>query len=167
MDREQEEKTADSTGSTNSLTDHEVLNYINLTSNAMLTTLEDMMDIVNNALNEKAQMVDCDVQQIVENITDQLSGSLFEKHAHIVLHLTTRKIKYVKVYLESLLYNLISNSLKYSRPEVPLEIDITARLKNGRTVLAIKDNGLGMDLEVSIKDRLFKLNQVFHDRLRQ
>ena len=33
--------------------------------------------------------------------------------------------------------------------------------ENGRTVISVKDNGLGIDL-VKYGNRLFKLNQVFH-----
>lgn len=53
----------------------------------------------------------------------------------------------LKSYLHSIFYNLISNSIKYKRPDIVPVIDIkSARVNNG-IVITFKDNGLGIDME--------------------
>jgi PAS domain S-box-containing protein len=70
-------------------------------------------------------------------------------------------IEYNESYLESIIINLISNSLRYSSPERTPKIEVTTVLKDGKIELKITDNGLGIDLEKH-GHKLFGLNQVFH-----
>lgn len=63
--------------------------------------------------------------------------------------------------LESILQNLITNALKYRR-EVPLKICIKTAKTEGHILLTVKDNGIGMDLEV-MGSKLFGMYQRFHD----
>lgn len=70
-------------------------------------------------------------------------------------------IKYSEPYLESIIINLISNSLRYSSPERTPKIEVKTAIKEGKIELIITDNGLGIDLEKH-GHKLFGLNQVFH-----
>ncbi len=63
-----------------------------------------------------------------------------------------------KSSMESIFLNLITNAVKYARPGVPPVV--TIRSSPGQLVFS--DNGQGMDMD-SIGDRLFKLNETFHD----
>ncbi len=64
-------------------------------------------------------------------------------------------------YMESIFLNLVSNAIKYSRPDVPGDIRIYSKFENKRTVLFVEDNGMGFDL-TRVKDRIFGLHQTFH-----
>lgn len=70
-------------------------------------------------------------------------------------------IQYNESYLESIIINLISNSLRYSSPERTPKIVVMTSIKKGRTQLIVTDNGLGIDLKRH-GDKLFGLNKVFH-----
>jgi len=63
--------------------------------------------------------------------------------------------------VHSILYNLISNSIKYrSLDEAPV-IEIYSEEQRDQFILTIKDNGLGIDLNTH-KDDVFKLYRRFH-----
>jgi hypothetical protein len=67
----------------------------------------------------------------------------------------------VKPMVHSILYNLISNSIKYrSLDEAPV-IEIYSEEQKDQFMLTIKDNGLGIDLNTH-KDDVFKLYRRFH-----
>ena len=66
-------------------------------------------------------------------------------------------------YLESILLNLMSNSIKFSSPDRKIEISMKSRKEGEFTILEFSDNGIGMDMD-RIKDRIFGLYQRFHDR---
>ena len=51
--------------------------------------------------------------------------------------------------------------LKYSKMDTPVKITVTTTTKNGRPILIVKDNGIGIDLK-RFGDRVFNLNQTFH-----
>jgi signal transduction histidine kinase len=53
----------------------------------------------------------------------------------------------LRSYLHSIFYNLILNSIKYRKPNVSPEIDITATIRDNMTVFTFTDNGKGIDLE--------------------
>jgi signal transduction histidine kinase len=65
-------------------------------------------------------------------------------------------------YLESILYNLFSNAMKYRSPQRIPEIHITTTLGDHGTLLTVGDNGLGLDLKKHGKD-LFKISKIFHE----
>lgn len=67
----------------------------------------------------------------------------------------------VKPMIHSILYNLISNSIKYRSLNQPPEIEISAEEQKDQFVITVKDNGLGIDLNTH-KDNVFKLYHRFH-----
>ena len=135
--------------------------FINESSLKLTNSLNTLMELTQIKLNKNIAYDDCDFKSIINDIINQLHGVVYEKHAQINLHLGVAQISYPKVYLESILYNLISNALKYSNPQIPPEITITTQLLDGKICLSVKDNGLGIDLEVN-GDKVFKLNKIFH-----
>ncbi|HKJ45780.1 MAG TPA: ATP-binding protein, partial [Balneolales bacterium] len=65
-------------------------------------------------------------------------------------------------YMESIFLNLITNSIKYARPDHLPVITIHTEKKNGINRLIYADNGLGFDLK-KVNDKIFGLHQTFHN----
>ena len=155
----------DSSESENSIselfTQEEALELIEESSSALMSSLATLMEITKIKLDKEIPYNECNIADLVNDITTQLYSTIFEKHAKIILNLEVNNLSYPKAYLENILYNFISNSLKYSRADVPPEIIISTQTKNGKVQVIVKDNGLGIDLS-RYADRIFKLNAVFH-----
>lgn len=64
-------------------------------------------------------------------------------------------------YLKNVIYNLVSNSIKFARTGVAPEVKISARKAGDMIVISCSDNGLGIDLD-KYRSRLFMLYQRFH-----
>lgn len=69
-------------------------------------------------------------------------------------------IYYIPVYAESIFKNLIKNSITYRSPEKKLEINISSKVENGFTVIEIKDNGIGIDLNKYGKNLFKPFNRI-------
>jgi signal transduction histidine kinase len=67
----------------------------------------------------------------------------------------------LKPYLYSIFYNLISNSIKYRRSDVPCIIEIKSSLVKNRLQIIFSDNGIGIDLKKNGGD-IFGLYKRFH-----
>ncbi|MFC6997483.1 PAS domain S-box protein [Rufibacter roseus] len=67
-------------------------------------------------------------------------------------------------YLYSILYNLITNAIKYRKPGQETEIHISTRTEGDYVVLTVKDYGLGFDVEKQ-KKKLFGLYNRFHSHI--
>ncbi|HLZ16558.1 MAG TPA: ATP-binding protein, partial [Cyclobacteriaceae bacterium] len=67
----------------------------------------------------------------------------------------------VRPILTSILYNLISNAIKYRSPQRPLHLKIRTNRENGFITLEVEDNGLGMNLG-QFSRSIFGLYKRFH-----
>lgn len=72
-----------------------------------------------------------------------------------------RNVYSVKPMVNSILYNLISNAVKYRANDRQPVIEVTSYEDDRFYILEVKDNGLGIDLKQN-KDSLFKLYKRFH-----
>jgi PAS domain S-box-containing protein len=70
-------------------------------------------------------------------------------------------IAYPKLYMESILLNLLSNSIKYRAPDRIAKIHFHTEIINNEILLIATDNGLGIDLK-KYGHKLFGLNNTFH-----
>ena len=71
------------------------------------------------------------------------------------------KIFSIKAYIHSILFNLISNAIKYREPRRKPEINIKSACLDDEICLSVSDNGIGIDL-ASHHDMMFQLYKRFH-----
>jgi len=65
--------------------------------------------------------------------------------------------------LRSVVFNLLSNALKYRHPSRPPQVQLRAYCEGDFAVLAVSDNGLGLD--ASGQNKLFGMFQRLHDHV--
>ncbi|WP_018342803.1 PAS domain-containing sensor histidine kinase [Cytophaga aurantiaca] len=71
----------------------------------------------------------------------------------------------VKSYIHNILYNLISNAIKYKREDCAPIVELSSCLVDKSTVcIECKDNGIGMDLK-KYQDKLFGFYKRFHNHV--
>jgi D-xylose transport system substrate-binding protein len=94
------------------------------------------------------------------NIRGTLSSEI--KHSHAIIHaeFEVKMIFSIKPYIESILFNLLSNSIKYREPSRVPVIHVKTEKCEGRVLLSVSDNGLGID--TSYMDKIFQLYKRFH-----
>jgi len=56
--------------------------------------------------------------------------------------------------------NLISNAIKFKKPNFPPRIHISARRENNEYVFSVEDNGIGMETEYT--DKIFEVFKRLH-----
>ena len=94
-------------------------------------------------------------------IQEEINLNVARIHADFSL---APRVKTVRSYLHSILYNLISNAVKYRNPERDAEISITTENKGDSICITIRDNGLGIDLP-RFRERLFTMQGRFHSHV--
>jgi signal transduction histidine kinase len=70
----------------------------------------------------------------------------------------------VRSYVQSILFNLLTNAIKYRSPHRPLEIEVFSYQEGNFICLGVQDNGLGIDLE-KYQDKLFGMYKRFHQHI--
>lgn len=96
-------------------------------------------------------------------ITEVFKQEIEQLHITISTHFGIAKMVTVKAYLYSILYNLISNAIKYRSPQRVLHIHVQTEEENGMVKLSVRDNGMGIDLEKN-GDKLFGLYNRFNSK---
>jgi two-component sensor histidine kinase len=99
-----------------------------------------------------------------EKVREQLAAS-WQPAFKLVTNFDSCPYLYsVKAILNSILFNLISNSIKYRSPERDLIIEVSSKCNEDYSFLKVTDNGLGMNLQETRKD-LFKMYKRFHTHI--
>ncbi len=103
------------------------------------------------------------LNQILEGVLSDLEVRIQETHAKIhVGQLDTLDAD--PMQMSQLFQNLVGNSLKYHRPGVTPEIEITGqKISKNRYEICVKDNGIGFDEKYL--DKIFGLFQRLHGRI--
>jgi CHASE1-domain containing sensor protein len=132
-----------------------VVNTINETFNELVESLQVKFDLEI----ESEKII---VKDSIEKMLATLEFEISSCKAGIKLEIgDTPVINFPKKYFDSILFNLISNSLKYKSPDRTPIIKIKTEKVNNSIILSVTDIGLGIDLKMH-KHNLFKIRKVFH-----
>ena len=115
-----------------------------------------------------------DLNIIIEEVKAELKDTIWEKSASIeATELGTANI--IAFQFRQLMYNLISNALKFSQPDVPSHIVIKSNIVIGSKLnneslspeknyfhITVKDNGIGF--EPHFNERIFEVFQKLHGK---
>ena len=66
--------------------------------------------------------------------------------------------------MSSILYNLITNAIKYASEQRPLKIEVRSWQENEFTYLSVRDNGRGFDPQ-KVFGQMFRLYKRFHPHI--
>jgi len=88
-----------------------------------------------------------DLQNILEDVRLTLADQIAESQASISYDIRFSEITFVRRNLRSIIYNLISNAIKYRSDKRQLNIWISSYSENGFMVISVKDNGIGIAAE--------------------
>jgi len=137
----------------------EHLNRVSLSLNETIDNLTKVVAIHTNGNQEREKL---NLQAYVDKTIEILSGDI-RKHNAVVTNLIPSNlyVNLIPAYLESILLNLLTNSLKYKDPHRNPIVNLTCRSGNDNVVLQISDNGLGIDLK-KFGHKLFNMHATFH-----
>ncbi len=139
----------------------EIIEVIKLAGANLKKTLNDYVDnlSVKHSIEEGAVNLQDTLNNVVHSISSLIQTSNAEIHSDFS---KLENIRCNRGYLESILLNLITNSIKYSRPDNLPVISISSEQGRGFSRLIIADNGIGFDMQ-KVKGKIFGLHQKFHD----
>lgn len=124
----------------------------------VIRDLNTILDIKKHTSN----FIEVDLQASLDRVSKTLEREYEETNARLNSDFkAARKVYAVGPYVDSILYNLISNSIKYRHPDRIPEIQIRTFIEQEFVKLSIADNGLGIDL-TKYRNSMFNLYKRFH-----
>ena len=143
------------------ITEYDIKGKILQTGKDLDMVIHDITNILEIRKGYKHQFERVDLNEKLSIVKTLLAGDLKATHATVKHSFEVTSINGLPAYVESIFYNLISNSVKYRSPDRDPIIEITTRLQGDTIRLSFKDNGIGLDL-ARFKDKIFGLYQRFN-----
>lgn len=140
----------------------EFFSYISAVSKELSSTIENLVELVRvqNDVNDDKEKLN--VNNYLGKVLNILVDNIHKNKINIIDKIDKNfSVNFNKSYLESILLNLTSNAIKYSDKNKEAFIEYTQEVIDGYSVLVVKDNGIGIDLEKH-KDEVFGLYKTFH-----
>lgn len=148
-------------------------NKILVSSQRMQLLIEDLLTF-SHTRSDQTDFRFTDLNEVIVEVKNILAAGIEEKRA-VIDHPVLPGVLAIPFQMQQLLLNLIGNSVKYAKPDVPPHIVISYRSLNGEALgnflaiatkqyieLKVSDNGIGFD-EIH-KDKIFGLFQRLHNK---
>ena len=140
-----------------------IIGMLNDASNNLLDTLDNLNDVLSINTHTNIEKQKINLYDKVINVNQNLISYLLNNNATIKNNIPSNfSVKSVPSYLDNIITNFITNSVKYKDPSRKPLIILDAIKKDNYSILTIKDNGLGIDLEKHGK-KLFGMYKTFHE----
>ncbi len=118
-----------------------VMDFISDAGNRMHRLIKGLLDYSRLGHNSELKKINCN--ELLKSIESDLSLVIQEKEATLkIKKLPT--IQGYEVELRLLFQNLISNAIKFTKPDTPAIVDIQASKKSDHWEFSVKDNGIGI-----------------------
>jgi two-component system, chemotaxis family, CheB/CheR fusion protein len=132
--------------------------------NRFKNVIKDLTDIAKVQRNIDGEVEVVNVQEVFKDVEENMREFIDSEHAEIEFDFDDApQIYFSKKNLHSVLYNLISNAIKYKARNRPPKIVLKTERADDYVMLSVKDNGLGISKENIAK--LFILFKRFHSHV--
>lgn len=135
------------------------LNYISQSASRMTNMVKALLDYSRIGANKELVEVDCN--RLVKSILQDLTAQIEDTQGRITASPLPRLMGY-QMELRVLFQNLISNAIKFRKPQVPPQVHISAVFMDDHWRFSVQDNGIG--IAPPYRDRIFVLFQRLHAR---
>jgi len=140
----------------------EIFLHIKSISESLNNTIEHLNEIVKIQTEITNERTVIEFEPVFKNIMRALKSNIEALNATIEYDFTQcPQISYIPAYMESILQNLLTNSLKYSDPERKPVIKCHTLKQRNHIYLIFEDNGIGIDME-RYGDKVFGMYKTFH-----
>ena len=150
------------------INDEETLEFITIlktTTERLSQTLKKSVDELIQKDELNASTEELSLKENLKEVLLSIDSLIKESKIKIAIDFeAVATINFNKEYLKSIFLNLITNSIKYSKPDTFPSISITSTKENGKSQLIYSDNGLGFDMD-KVRDKIFGLHQKFHNHI--
>lgn len=134
---------------------------IQVSADRLEQTVADLNEVVQIKTKDELQ-VSIPFKQILLDVLDGINGTWVNAKAKLDMDLDADlRVKGVRSYVESVVQNMLTNALKYSKKDEALRLSVYAETTYEDARIYFKDNGQGIDLEKH-KDKIFGMYKTFH-----
>jgi PAS domain S-box-containing protein len=127
-------------------------------------TITSLTDVIKLQHDRQQEFTAVNLPEVVQGVMLDLEQLIQPAAAQIAVEVYPDCfISFSEKYLRSIVFNLISNAVKYRSPDRPSQVRVACHTEPEHTVLVVQDNGSG--LKKKHQDQLFGMFKRFHDHV--
>jgi len=143
----------------------EMIGKLDISIGRLEGTLEDLINAISFRKDTIIPKTEIHLEEFTQGIIQSIEHQFKRAEANISMDFSNAPtIFYLPFHLENILMNLFTNAIKYKKPDMPLDLQISSEKAEKLLVIKVRDNGLGIDLN-KYEDRIFGLYQRFHENV--
>ncbi|WP_192822286.1 CHASE domain-containing protein [Rufibacter sp. LB8] len=127
------------------------------------STIHDLTEITKVQKDLESQAEELSFEEVLEGIKEDIAPMIKSAGVVIASEFHVPQLRYARKNLRSILYNLVSNAVKYRDPSRPLELCVKTKTHHDFVVLTVEDNGLG--IRADQQEKLFTMFRRFHSHV--
>ncbi|MBD1397408.1 CHASE domain-containing protein [Pontibacter sp. JH31] len=143
--------------------DKQVLDMVSDSINKLKQTIADLAEITKVQKELHAKVEPLAFEQVLQDVIADIDGLVTESEANIEADFQVRELLYARKNLRSIVYNLVSNAIKYRSPERLPSVRLSTHLDGEYVVLQVQDNGLG--IKKQHQHKLFSMFKRLHNHV--
>ena len=138
-----------------------IVRLLSSSSSQLSETISHLNEVV--AINtEKIELSNIYLKEHIFKVMENISAQIKENHVNINIEIDDDlTVAAAPAYLDSVILNLLTNSIKYRKNDVPPIITITAFKHDAKCRIVYEDNGKGIDMKVN-GHKIFGMYKTFH-----
>lgn len=139
----------------------EMMQLLKTVSISLDETMKHLNEVVNINTNMSLIIKPLNLNLFIDKTKEVLKEQIIQSETTFITNVPNDAIiNYNSAYLESILYNLISNAIRYKHTDRKPIITIKLYKEKHKDVIEISDNGIGIDL-VKNGDKVFGMYKTF------
>ncbi|MFT2009711.1 CHASE domain-containing protein [Pontibacter sp. 13R65] len=143
--------------------DEQIIDMVTSSIYKLKQTIADLAEITKVQKDLQAAVEPLSFEEILQDVTSDISNLVEESGVQIRTDFKEKGLLYARKNLRSIIYNLLSNGIKYRAQERTPEVSISTYREGDHVVLQVTDNGLGIRKEQQHK--LFAMFRRFHSHV--
>jgi PAS domain S-box-containing protein len=141
---------------------NDVFALMKQTASALSETLGVLAETIKIRSNSDIPKALVSIEHIIGRVLDILKPQIDDSGAQIITNIHSAPLVMAnEIYLESIVFNLISNAIKYRSPDRQCVVECVTHITDSWWFLNVRDNGQGIDLQRH-GDKVFGLYKTFH-----
>ena len=142
--------------------DNEILPMVEHAVRQLGETVENLNEVATISAKKNHDLQPVNLDKTLNKVFLTLAAQIKETNTVICKDVDSQtNVKAIPAYLDSILLNLITNAIKYKKPDLPAKISIKTSTLNKKVIVDVIDFGMGIDLNTHGK-KLFGMYKTFH-----
>jgi signal transduction histidine kinase len=126
-------------------------------------TISDLTEVARISKESSEDVASVTLEEVLGEVVKDLEQQLEEAGVKLEVALDCTPLPFSRKNLKSILYNLISNAVKFRSPDRKPLVRVSCYRQEDHHILTVEDNGLGIDMRQ--EEKIFALFKRLHNHV--